>query len=365
MARTPSKPHKYPLPRRQPIYGFEPFQELLSQANRTPPRRKKKSIPREDADSDEEDEEDMDVESPVQYSAATPRATTSARPVSRGASADFDAGPSPRTRKSVEHAGPSRLATSLTAREQDEGEDDGGMDVQYADDFGDEANEQEPAKSPLRGKGKGKAVDDQDEEEMEDEIARSLDNSKEDASEEEEEEQSAPPRKKIRSTPAPMATQSKPKSRKQKENREVPDGVRRSKRVPYAPLEYWRGAKYVYAPREGPGRQVPYIKEILRIPKEDPAPRRVGSKRKREVIVEAVVLDYRTGTNVTRRVVFTSKMFNPIAAAGNFCRCRRPDHHYHIYGAATLRTFSQSRFSMEAPTANSVRTIQPVVSPKL
>jgi centromere protein C len=113
--------------------------------------------------------------------------------------------------------------------------------------------------------------------------------------------------------------------------------------VPYPPIEYWRGEKYVYAPREpGQKRQVPYIKEIIRIPQEPPAPRRVGSKRKRgrsrveptpeiverEVIVEvdasnpeagwdedtnptAVVLDYRTGDNVTRRVAFTAKMFDP------------------------------------------------------
>ncbi|KAJ7785791.1 Mif2/CENP-C like-domain-containing protein, partial [Mycena metata] len=108
-----------------------------------------------------------------------------------------------------------------------------------------------------------------------------------------------------------------------------------------SPLAFWRGAKHGDAPREpGQKRLIPYIQDIIRIDEEPPAPRRAGSKRKRapeteiierEVIVEidasnpeagwdddtsptAVVLDYHTAANVTRRVAFTAKMFDPKSA---------------------------------------------------
>ncbi|KAJ6604173.1 Mif2/CENP-C like-domain-containing protein [Mycena vulgaris] len=388
MARTPSKPKPH-IPYRgddpsvgkktgikvarveRTSDGYERFNDLLSQANsRTPPRRKKKSIPRDDEEDDDENDEDEDededevsMDSLVQYS-TTPRATTSGRPILRGASVDFDAVPTPRARKSVGHAGPSRLRT-LTARElleQDEDEDDGPMADHYADDFGHE--EDEPVRSPTRDKGKGKAVEtpsprkgkrmlppveEEDEEELEDSIVQGMVDVEQDASDEEEEV--APPKKKAKSTRAPPARQDKPKptnSRKHKENRDHSEGARRSKRVAYPPLEFWRGEKVVFAPREeGHPRQVPYIKEIVRIPKDD-APPRAAPKRKRsqtratpqilerEVIVEvpvdvgnpeagwddetdpqAVVADYRSGASVTRRVAFTAKMFKPTPAAGN------------------------------------------------
>ncbi|KAJ7693573.1 Mif2/CENP-C like-domain-containing protein [Mycena rosella] len=387
MARTPSKPHvpyrgddpsvgkktgvKVPRVERTSD-GYEPFQDLLSQANsRTPPRRKKKSIPRGD-DEDEQDDDDeevsMDVDSPVQY-ATTPRATTSGRPVSRGTSVDFEAVPSPHARNLVGPAGSSRLVKSLTARElleQDEGEDEdeGGAGDHYADDFGDDdenGDEEEPVEAPTRDKGKGRAtevpsprskralppVEEEDEEELEEEIARRMVDVEQDASEEEEE--IAPPKKKAKPSPAKQAKPKPTNSRKHKENRDVAEGARRSKRVAYPPLEFWRGEKVVFAPREeGRPRQVPYIKEIVRIPKEDPPLRRATSKRKRsqtraastpqvverEVIVEvpvamdpeegwddetnpeAVVVDFRTNEPVKRRVAFTAKMFSPIAAKG-------------------------------------------------
>ncbi|KAJ7785816.1 Mif2/CENP-C like-domain-containing protein [Mycena metata] len=418
MARTPNKPNSKPhVPYRGDDFsvgkktgirvarvdrtadGYEKFDDLLSQANaRTPPRRKKKSIPRvsgeeDDDEQDDEDDEDgelsMDVDSPVHYSTTPPRAIASSRPVSRGDAADFDAVPSPRARKSIGRAGPSRLAaTTLTARElleQDEGDDMGGMD-DYPDDreddvpvrspkgkgkgkathppqddsFGD-ADDEVPVKSP-RGKGvkspKGKAatpaptpkgkgralppVDEEDEErEIEDDIARGMQDIDHDPSDEEEEEEPAPPKKKAKANPKPKQTV---QSRTQKEN-SAPEGVRRSRREPQRPLAFWRGEKYVYAPREpGQKRLIPYIQDIIRIDEEPPMPRRAGSKRKRararsstapeteiierEVVVEidasnpeagwdddtsptAVVLDYHTAANVTRRVAFTAKMFDP------------------------------------------------------
>ncbi|KAJ6574672.1 hypothetical protein B0H19DRAFT_1125199 [Mycena capillaripes] len=427
MARTPSKPSSKPhVPYRgddptvgkktgfkvanveRTSDGFEKFHDLLDQADgRTPPRRKKKRVSDagEEEDEDEDGEASMDVDSPVHYT-TTPRATTSSRPISRGAAVDFDAVPSPRARKPVSHA---QVERELL--QQDESTDDGGMDnYDQRDDFGggdeEEEEEQPPVQSP-KGKGKATAaptptpngkskstaaptptpkgkskntappaptpkgkgralppVDEEDEDEMEDDIARGMEDVDQAASDEdEEEEERLPPKKKIRSTPAPTAKPKQIKSRPQKENRDgtfhdyhlryrrltrhtVPDGVRRSQRKFYPPLEFWRGEKVTYAPRDPSHKRLcPHIQDIVRIPKEPPAPRRAGSKRKRggtraqttpevverEVIVEidasnpeagwdddsnptAVVLDYRTGDTVTRRVAFTAKMFNPQSA---------------------------------------------------
>lgn len=59
------------------------------------------------------------------------------------------------------------------------------------------------------------------------------------------------------------------------------EGVRRSKREHFKPLEWWRGERYVYGRTVGSGPVlVPQIKEIVRIPKEPP-PQLGGSKRKR------------------------------------------------------------------------------------
>ncbi|KAJ6626883.1 Mif2/CENP-C like-domain-containing protein [Mycena sp. CBHHK59/15] len=415
MARTPSKPKPH-IPYRgddpsvgkktgirvarvQPTAdGFEPFQDILHQANdRTPPRRKKKSIPRrvEDAedDGDDDGEMSMDVDnaSPVQYAATTPRRPASVRPVSRTANADFDDVPTPRVRTSVGRtAGPSRLAKSLTAQElldEDEEEyDDGGN--YDGNDFADE-EEEEPVESPKSAKGKavqspkrakGKAREEQEdhptsspkrtkgrgrarppvdeEDEVEDDIARGMDDVEMAASDEEEvEEEHTPPKKKAKTKPAAAPKKAKPTAtvtKLQKENRDIPAGVRRSQRVHYGPLEWWRLEKVVFGPREeGAPRLVPHIKEIVRIPKEPTVPLRGGSKKRKrstpapntnvvervvevEKIVEVevpaadpeagwdddtetqvVVKDYRTGADVTRRLVFTAKMFSPVGAANN------------------------------------------------
>ncbi|KZS92465.1 hypothetical protein SISNIDRAFT_455662 [Sistotremastrum niveocremeum HHB9708] len=132
---------------------------------------------------------------------------------------------------------------------------------------------------------------------------------------------------------------------------EETEGLRRGKRLRYAPLEYWRCEKVVYGRRESGRHVVPIIKEIVRLPKEEPAPisnkprsKRGPSSRRsqsvtkghdddeREVIhipaevPEAgwdektepygVVLDYTSGVEVKRRVAFTSAMIKPEKAAG-------------------------------------------------
>ncbi|KAJ7271421.1 Mif2/CENP-C like-domain-containing protein [Mycena haematopus] len=380
MTRTPSKPRTKPskphiphrgddpsvgkktgikVPRIQRATdGYESFNDVLSQALTPPPRPKKNRISDgEEKDENEDDDDDkygeasMDVDSPVSYS-TTPRAATSTRPVARGF---LVAVPSPRAGKFIRRAGPSRLGT----REQDESEDDEGMNYDQQDGLIGQEEEEEPVKSPKSkgkgtssaptSKGRGRAlsrVREEEEDEMEDDMAQGMQDIDQGGSEEEEEER-APPKKRIKGTPAPTKPRAVSTRQLQKENRDVSPGVRRSQRIRYLPLEYWRGEKRVYCPREpGQPRQVPHIKEIIRIPQEPLLIRRGASKRKRgrsratehtpeiierEVIVEvnasnpedgwdddtavaAVVLDYRTGKPVTRRVAFTAKMFDPAPA---------------------------------------------------
>jgi centromere protein C len=65
---------------------------------------------------------------------------------------------------------------------------------------------------------------------------------------------------------------------------DVREGVRKSAREHYKPLDWWRGEKLVYGRPRGHSSTsglvlVPPIREIIRIPKELPEP--LGSKRKR------------------------------------------------------------------------------------
>ncbi|KAI0822805.1 Mif2/CENP-C like-domain-containing protein [Trametes gibbosa] len=120
------------------------------------------------------------------------------------------------------------------------------------------------------------------------------------------------------------------------------DGVRRSKRMRYSPLDWWRLEKVVYGRRESGTSLVPSIKEIHRIPQIKPEPlgakKRKGGQRKKSRTAEPEaqqiivydpedgwddetdpycnVLDYgEDGKESTRRIAFTAKMLTPKAAA--------------------------------------------------
>ncbi|KAJ7706854.1 Mif2/CENP-C like-domain-containing protein [Mycena rosella] len=364
--------------------GFEPFDQLIGQLSEHEPlkkkKKRKKSISQEE--DEEEDDEDgemsMDVDSPIQnYSNTRPPTTPrTPRPIARTSEVDFDQVPSPRPHGSGGRtAGPSRLTKSAQELlDQDEDDEDysgdgGGFD-DYAQPDGDspprevsftemdtreeddeeeqDEEEEQPVASPTRGKGK--AV-----EEVEDEIALGMDDvdMAPPESDEEEEAPASPPKK------APPKPKPAPKPRVQKENRErarerdVPDGVRRSRRVPYAPLDWWRLERVEYGGRDPDGEPIlcPTIKAIIRIPKEPVIPLGKQGRAARarahkgaptpkvvekvvEVPVEVlsanpeegwddgtetdgVVKSYPDGEDVMRRIAFTAKMFQPTAAANN------------------------------------------------
>lgn len=106
-----------------------------------------------------------------------------------------------------------------------------------------------------------------------------------------------------------------------------PDGVRRSRRHRYKPLEYWRQEKVVYGRPDSGITLVPQIKEIIRIPQEPPRPlgkaarkrKRAGSERAKshtqpydpeegwddDTEEFGVVIDYVTQEPVSRRAYFS------------------------------------------------------------
>ncbi|KAJ7069471.1 Mif2/CENP-C like-domain-containing protein [Mycena amicta] len=353
----------------------------------------------------------------------TPRQGRPSSQASRKLDVDFDEVPSPRplaTRRST--PGPSPLKRSvippaLNAKEflaQDEGDsDDGNGPAGGYDDYGDNDDDDGPremsftemnaqpdddddleipeapilSSSPRKGKRKAPPVED-DDDDMEDEIAMGMQDVDRDlppSDEDDDDDQSPPPlppKKKAKPTPqedeplSPQQPRSPPKkktktkpdkpkndvvkSRGQKENRDVPEGVRRSKRMPIPPLEWWRLEKYEYGPREeneGSGPLlVPHIRAIVRVPKEPVVPLGGAKRRRRrassstpappkgkgkvqivEKIVEvhvdtanpeegwddetdtqALVNGYPNGgEQVMRRIAFTAKMFNPTTAGNN------------------------------------------------
>ncbi|KAJ6531069.1 Mif2/CENP-C like-domain-containing protein [Mycena capillaripes] len=373
--------------------GFEPFGELFEHAPAKPRKRKKQSVPQDEYEDDDEDENgemSMDVDSPIQNYSNTrpPNTPRTARPISRTSEVDFDQVPSPRAPGSARRtAGPSRLRAQ-DLLDQDEGEDDydGGGDgfddygaqeddygaqpgdsprqlsfteMDTRDDDDEEEEEELPPPPPQRvspRKGKGKApepepVHEDEDNDMEDDIAHGMDDVE--MTPPDSDEEPSPPKKApaAKEKPKPPAA----KSKRQKENREVPEGVRRSRRVPIEPLEWWRNEKVEFGGRDPNGGPilVPRIKAIIRIPKEPVVP--LGSKRGRtrkrstpapekgkgkvkivekvvEVPVEvenpeegwddetetqAVVKSYPSNADVTRRIAFTAKMFKPSPAANN------------------------------------------------
>lgn len=120
------------------------------------------------------------------------------------------------------------------------------------------------------------------------------------------------------------------------------DGLRRGKRTRYKPLEWWRCEKVVYGRREGGISLVPTIKEIVRLPKEEPQPLGAKHRRKRpprsksktleveaelvlnpeegwddETEIEGTVINIDSGEELRKRIAFTAKMVSPRAAANN------------------------------------------------
>ncbi|KAH9900941.1 Mif2/CENP-C like-domain-containing protein [Cubamyces lactineus] len=116
------------------------------------------------------------------------------------------------------------------------------------------------------------------------------------------------------------------------------DGLRRSKRMRYSPLAWWRLEKVVYGRRESGKSLVPSIKEIHRIPQIKPEPlgarKRRGASRKKSRTAEpeaqqvvvynpeegwddetdpyCEVLEYgEDGATTIRRIAFTAKMVQP------------------------------------------------------
>ncbi|KAK7047302.1 mitotic fidelity of chromosome transmission-related protein [Paramarasmius palmivorus] len=325
--------------------GFEPFEDVLGQADALTPfqvngrGKKRKSVLVEEDLDDGGGEEDMDIDSPIRYisnasarqPATTPKATsTRSRPVSRTTDDVYDAIPSPR-RGSPRHsnrngisARPSRLSIQHT-------EEDYSMDMSMttngagAMDYSDPISqsdaqissptqnmtmngieeeddlERTPVGSSRRAPitptpntkllSKGAISRDEDEE-MEDDSAQGFDDLdafddgpiQEDQEEEEVEEPQASSRaKKIRvEEPQEVVakkTKVKVQSMKMKENHA--EGVRRSQRATYKPLQYWRNEKVVYGrPKTQKGQiLVPHIKEIIRIPEDPVEP--FSKKRKR------------------------------------------------------------------------------------
>ncbi|CDO73663.1 hypothetical protein BN946_scf185014.g133 [Trametes cinnabarina] len=194
---------------------------------------------------------------------------------------------------------------------------------------------------------------------MEDEIQQGLQAIEEEPMEQEPEAPEEPPskkgskRKKESSAKDTRKENDQPRTTRPRQRKDIAlreltpednmDGVRRSKRLRYSPLAWWRLEKVVYGRRESGKCLVPSIKEIHRIPQVKPEPlgarkKRGSSRRKsrtataepevQQVIVydpeegwddetdpHCEVLEYGDNKEVTKRVAFTAKMLAPKAAA--------------------------------------------------
>jgi centromere protein C len=138
--------------------------------------------------------------------------------------------------------------------------------------------------TPSKKDSRRKALyEEPDQDTVEDEIAQELENIElglEYISDDDEELPPQPVLKKAKAERKNPPTKVKTQSKTKKENQEPRQGVRRSQREHYRPLEYWRGERLVYGRTHNSGSiLVPQIKEIIRIPKEIPVP--FGVKRKR------------------------------------------------------------------------------------
>ncbi|KAH9966569.1 Mif2/CENP-C like-domain-containing protein [Russula dissimulans] len=198
-----------------------------------------------------------------------------------------------------------------------------------------EGGEEESGLIRARSKGKEKATNeshDREREGVEDEISRGLEDVEMQPEDEDDDR-----------------TPKKPKERKPRKKRTQPEvplspenttGLRRGKRVRYEPLEWWRCEKVIYGRRDpGKASYVPMIKEIVRIPKDTPKP--LGQAHKRSITyrkrtteepstvhdpeegwdektpTNGVVIDWFTGSEVSRRLAFPGRLVNHRPAVNN------------------------------------------------
>ncbi|TDL24984.1 hypothetical protein BD410DRAFT_813828 [Rickenella mellea] len=385
---------------------FEPFDKVLTQADGViPPLLKgknkgRKLSPAQHEDEDENGERSMEIDTSNQdtpnvyfSNAPRPSAPSSANRTATSSRAghsdvNYDSIPSPRTAPRHSHVNGnssaasnrsrSRLAQSFRAEEPPDDQppnnmeygDDIGIDHDYGapqdssspdrnsprrrsfsqmneSDEDAEDGQAEHPETPTRAsnKGKGRQMQPEDEDPgVEDDIAQGLGGLEmEQHLDDEMEPESPPPTKKSKADEAKGKAPPKPRKKKQEKRESDTTGLRRGKRTRYAPLEHWRLEKVVYGRRESGTCVVPVIKDIIRIPKEEPQPLGVLGKRKRarsksktraaehdenQVIVAdpeegwdddtqpmASVTDFVTGVDQMRRVVFTKKMVEPKPAA--------------------------------------------------
>ncbi|ESK84035.1 centromeric dna binding protein [Moniliophthora roreri MCA 2997] len=333
--------------------GFEPFEDVVRQADTLTPfqvkgkgKKRKESLPEEDlvlSDDDGGGEEDMDIDSPMHYianvrqptSPIIPRVSSSrSRAVSRTTNDFYDAIPSPHrsstsrlARGDAYSAGTSRLSLADTSINEEGYSMDMSMtngaidypaqtpspqsrsfnDIENDDEEdGDEEEERTPV-PPASSRnanwsevtptpkniGKGKQVAQEDEEEEENDPLLDLNDMgndvdepspyEDDPGEQEEEEEDSRAKKQRVAEPSKEKVIKKPKQKVQSTNlkENYTDGVRRSQRKSYKPLQYWRNEKVIYGrPSHKDGQiLVPHIKEIVRIPEEPVEP--LSKKRKR------------------------------------------------------------------------------------
>ncbi|KAI6045641.1 Mif2/CENP-C like-domain-containing protein [Pisolithus marmoratus] len=313
---------------------FEPFAEVMKQAdNRTPPRIKSKKkrivvdgeMSMDLAESNQGSPLAYFTNASHLYQSTNTRRPSSLRPLPRSSIVDYDQLPSPRhhpdtpsARKSLTNgARPSPLTKSYAAPDPEpdmeppdsqnyadapETQVDDGPGYGHISDESEEAAEvaEEVTPSPRRSnKGKQRATPDEVQDHhgdgVEDDIARGLEGVENDPDEVEAE---VPQKKRAREegqkSQRPRGRPAKRVAIAPPERSATPEGVRRGRRHRYKPLEWWRQEKVVYGRRESGLTLVPQIKEIIRIPKEPSKPLGKAGKRGRAGSVRAKTRELRT-----------------------------------------------------------------------
>ncbi|KAI6036388.1 Mif2/CENP-C like-domain-containing protein [Pisolithus microcarpus] len=293
---------------------FEPFAEVMKQAdNRTPPRikSKKKRIvvvsPVLD-EFDEDGEMSMDLaeirlhtftNASHLYQSTNTRRPSSLRPPPRSSIVDYDQLPSPRrlpdtfsTRKSLTNG----AEPDLDPPDSQSYPDDPQVQVEDDPDYGRISDESEEV-AEVAEEGKQRAVPDevQEPDGVEDDIARGLEGVE------------VPQRKglgrRVREPQRPGGRPAKRVAIAPPERSPTPEGVRRGRR---------HRREVVYGRRESGLTLVPQIKEIIRVPKEPPKPLGKAGKRGRAGSVRAKTRELKT-----TRIIQTARMFEPRSAANS------------------------------------------------